>query len=275
MKKYTFLLMIMALGLLSCGDDDKPVVPELDKLTQVICTKEADVVFYAKINYTNDNKIASIDFVDGKNIPFIYVDKKITMMNPEEGVERIEYILGGLVVTDKSVMKKNAFDGKIYTSDNYKYQYSGSSLTGASRTMTWPKEGEEGYESQTFEKEETYAWENSNVVLFTQDKKRIEYKYGTALTPSNFPWRVIPSFNPVGFDAFSPINLLYGNRSRNLPESATYYSLSGEDDTTAKYTYHFTTTGDYITSMTIQEQTSSTDKIAKQNTYEYKFIYSK
>lgn len=267
--------MIMALGLLSCGDDDKPVVPELDKLTQVICTKEADVVFYAKINYTNDDKIASIDFVDGKNIPFIYVDKKITMMNPEEGVERIEYILGGLVVTDKSVMKKNAFDGKIYTSDNYKYQYSGSSLTGASRTMTWPKEGEEGYESQTFEKEETYAWENSNVVLFTQDKKRIEYKYGTALTPSNFPWRVIPSFNPVGFDAFSPINLLYGNRSRNLPESATYYSLSGEDDTTAKYTYHFTTTGDYITGMTIQEQTSSTDKIAKQTTYEYKFIYSK
>ena len=86
MKKYTFLLVIMALGLLSCGDDDKPVVPELDKLTQVICTKEADVVFYAKINYTNDDKIASIDFVDGKNIPFIYVDKKITMMNPEEGV---------------------------------------------------------------------------------------------------------------------------------------------------------------------------------------------
>lgn len=107
-------------------------------------------------------------------------------------------------------------------------------------------------------------------------RQRIEYKYSsTALTPRNFPWRVIPSFNPVGFDAFSPINLLYGNQSRNLPESANSYSLSGDDDTTASYTYHFTTTGDYITGLTIREQISSTDKIAEVNTYEYTFIYSK
>lgn len=274
MKKYTFLFMIMIIGLLSCGDDDKPVVPELDKLSQIICTQGTDVLFFAYINYTNDDKIASIDFVKGNKIPFIYVGEKITMMNPEDGIERIEYTMQGSVIIDKSVKKDNPYNKEVYISDRYDYNYSGSSLTGASRIMKWPQE-EGGYESQTFEKEETYAWENSNVVLFTQDKKRIEYKYGTALTPSNFPWRVIPSFNPVGFDAFSPINLLYGNRSRNLPESATYYSLSGEDDTTAKYTYHFTTTGDYITGMTIQEQTNSTDKIAKQTTYEYKFIYSK
>lgn len=275
MKKYAFLFMIMIVGLLSCGDDDKPVVPELDKLSQITCTKGTDVVFFAYINYTNDDKIASIDFVDGKKIPFIYVDKKITMINPEEGIERIEYTMQGSVIIEKSVKKDNPYNREVYTSDKYDYKYSGSSLTGASRTMTWPKEGGDGYESQIFDKEETYSWENNNVVLFTQDKKRIEYKYGMALTSSNFPWRVIPSFNPVGFDAFSPINLLYGNRSRNLPESATYYSLSGEDDTTANYTYHFTTTGDYITAMTIQEQISSTDKIAETNTYNYTFTYSK
>lgn len=32
MKKYVFLLMVMTLGLLSCGDDDKPVIPDMDKL---------------------------------------------------------------------------------------------------------------------------------------------------------------------------------------------------------------------------------------------------
>lgn len=275
MKKYIFLFMIMIVGLLSCGDDDKPVIPELDKLSQITCFNGTDVVFFAYINYTNDNKIASIDFVNGKKVSFIYVDNKITMINPEEGIERVEYSMQGNVIIDKSVKKDNPYNREVYTSDKYDYRYSGSSLTGASRTMTWPKEGGNGYESQTFKEEETYSWENSNVVLFTQEKKRIEYKYGIALTPPNFPWRVIPSFNPVGFDVFSPINLLYGNRSRNLPESATYYSLSGEDDTTANYTYHFTTTGDYITGMTIQEQISSTDKIAETNTYNYTFTYSK
>nr|WP_129732688.1 DUF5032 domain-containing protein [Parabacteroides goldsteinii] len=275
MKKYAFLFMIMIVGLLSCGDDDKPVVPELDKLSQITCTKGTDVVFFAYINYTNDDKIASIDFVDGKKIPFIYVGEKITMVNPSEDIERIEYIVNGNVIVEKNINKNNPFNNEVYTSDEYKYLYNGSILKSASLKMTWPKEGSSDYESQTFKEEEIYLWENSNVVLFTNEKKRIEYKYGMTLTPSNFPWRVIPSFNPVGFDAFSPINLLYGNRSRNLPESATYYSLSGEDDTTANYTYHFTTTGDYITAMTIQEQISSTDKIAETNTYNYTFTYSK
>lgn len=276
MKKYVFLLVVMTLGLLSCGDDDKPVIPELDKLTKVVCAKGTDVLYFAYINYTDDGKIASMDFVNGKNVPFIYVGDKITMVNPDEDIERIEYLMNGNVIIKKSVNKNNPFNKEVYTSDEYNYLYNGASLTSASLTMKWPKEGESGYESQKFDKEETYIWENGNVTLFTRDKKRIEYKYSsTALTPRNFPWRVIPSFNPVGFDAFSPINLLYGNQSRNLPESANSYSLSGDDDTTASYTYHFTTTGDYITGLTIREQISSTDKIAEVNTYEYTFIYSK
>lgn len=276
MKKYVFLWMIMVVGLLSCGDDDKPVIPELDKLTQVVCTwNGTDVMFFVYIKYTDKGTIASFDFVNGKNIPFIYVDRKITMINPEDDIERIEYILGGNVITEKSVMKNNPWDNKIYASDVYNYFYSGASLTTASRMMKWPKEDGNGYESQTFKADETYAWENGNITLFTQDKKRIEYTYSTALTPRNFPWRVIPSFKPIGFDILSPINQLYGNPCRNLPESAYYYNISGEDDTTAHYTYHFTTTGDYITGMTIREEISTPGAATEENTYEYTFLYSK
>ena len=38
MKKYLFLLLIGAASLTACGDDDDPVVPELNKLTKVSCS---------------------------------------------------------------------------------------------------------------------------------------------------------------------------------------------------------------------------------------------
>ena len=40
MKKYLFLLLIGAASLTACGDDDDPVVPELNKLTKVSCYKD-------------------------------------------------------------------------------------------------------------------------------------------------------------------------------------------------------------------------------------------
>lgn len=55
---------------------------------------------FTYINYTSDDKIASIDLVKGNKIPFIYVDKKITMMNPEDGIERIEYDMRGSVIIE-------------------------------------------------------------------------------------------------------------------------------------------------------------------------------
>lgn len=38
MKKFLSVLLMVA-GLMSCGDDDKPFIPELNKLTSVTCTK--------------------------------------------------------------------------------------------------------------------------------------------------------------------------------------------------------------------------------------------
>lgn len=279
MKKYAFLLMVMTLGLLSCGDDDKPVIPQLNKLTKIVCYKngnaEADAVFSVNINYTNDGDISSMQFANGQKAIFVYVDRKFTVTNIGESNERAEYIMTGNVIGEKYIQKDNPYmNNEVYRSDEYVYKYSGSNLTGASRVMRWPKEGETGYETQAFDKEEAYSWENGNVTLFTQEKKRIEYKYSTALASRNFPWRVIPSFNPVGFEAVSPINLLYGNLNRNLPESAHCYNISGEDNATADYSYQFTSTGEYITSMTIREKINPANGVPQENSYEYIFTYN-
>ena len=40
----------MVAGLMSCGDDDKPFIPELNKLTSVTCTKNGNAFFNANIN---------------------------------------------------------------------------------------------------------------------------------------------------------------------------------------------------------------------------------
>lgn len=274
MKKYVFLFMVMTLGLLSCSDDDKPVIPDMDKLVQVVCTKNgSDMMFTVNVSYKDEGQIVSFDYINGKKIPFIYVDNKITEISPSEDIERVEYLMNGKVIYSKSVMKNNPSNKEIYTSDEYKYQYAGASLVSASLIMKWPKEGGNEYDSQAFPNEETYTWENGNVTLFTREKKRIEYKYSTTLIPRNFPWRVIPSFNPTGFDVLSPINQLYGNPGRNLPESAYSYDISGNDATTAEYTYHYSTTGEYITSMTILEKITPANGAVENNSYEYSFQY--
>ena len=63
MKKYLFLLLIGAASLTACGDDDDPVVPELNKLTKVSCYKDgaSSPLFTADINYTSDGKISNIN----------------------------------------------------------------------------------------------------------------------------------------------------------------------------------------------------------------------
>ena len=48
MKKFLSMLL-MAAGLMSCGDDDKLFIPELNKLTSVTCTKNGNAFFNANI----------------------------------------------------------------------------------------------------------------------------------------------------------------------------------------------------------------------------------
>lgn len=155
MKKFLSVLL-MAAGLMSCGDDDKPFIPELNKLTSVTCTKNGNAVHYAYL-----------------------------------------------------------------------------------------------------------------------PQKEITYEYNSQLRPENFPFRVVNSFQPVGFDVISPLNLLYGKMNQNLPTRAYWYNVSDATDICAEYTFRYTLTGDYITGMTIEEKINPVNgATAENNTYEYEFIYN-
>ncbi|WP_254189038.1 DUF5032 domain-containing protein [Parabacteroides sp. MSK.9.14] len=59
MKKFLSVLLMVA-GLMSCGDDDKPFIPELNKLTSVTCTKNENAFFNANITYDQDKQINRI-----------------------------------------------------------------------------------------------------------------------------------------------------------------------------------------------------------------------
>lgn len=61
MKKFLSMLLV-AVGLVSCGDDDKPYIPELNKLTSVTCTKNGNAFFNADITYDQDKQ--TIGYID-------------------------------------------------------------------------------------------------------------------------------------------------------------------------------------------------------------------
>lgn len=63
MKKFLSVLLMVA-GLMSCGDDDKPFIPELNKLTSVTCTKNGNAFFNANITYDQDKQILRIKLND-------------------------------------------------------------------------------------------------------------------------------------------------------------------------------------------------------------------
>lgn len=88
MKKFLSVLLMVA-GLMSCGDDDKPFIPELNKLTSVTCTKNGNAFFNANITYDQDKQINRIilntegnQFTDN----YIIVDKTISV----SGVKMID-----------------------------------------------------------------------------------------------------------------------------------------------------------------------------------------
>ena len=178
MKKYLFLLLIGAASLTACGDDDDPVVPELNKLTKVSCYKDgaSSPLFTADINYMNDGKISSISFHGDKEFRLFSSDNKYLMIDISTGDELGEYILSGNVITAKNVLRKNSYaSNEVYVSDEYKYGYSGSNLVLTSWVARWPKEDGQGYESEDYREYDKFYWENGNVVTFSRNQDRMEY----------------------------------------------------------------------------------------------------
>ena len=273
MKKYLFLLLIGAASLTACGDDDDPVVPELNKLTKVSCYKDgaSSPLFTADINYMNDGKISSISFHGDKEFRLFSSDNKYLMIDISTGDELGEYILSGNVITAKNVLRKNSYaSNEVYVSDEYKYGYSGSNLVLTSWVARWPKEDGQGYESEDYREYDKFYWENGNVVTFSRNQDRMEYEYSTVERPENYPLRVIGSFSPVGFESVTPLNLLYGIQNRNLPIRAYTYTIPNQSEVKAEYKYTYTTVGDYIMCMTIDENDGGTASSYKY-TFEYNF----
>lgn len=274
MKKYVMGLLIGMIGLTACGDDDQPLTPALNKLTKVSCYKEGDAtpLFEADIHYTSDGKISSINY-DGDRWLFIYVDDKLSVTKVSSDSLVDEYTLSGGVITGHKVSRENpGASNEIYTSDTYTYRYSGSEWIQTSWQTRWPSETGSGYEERDYPEYERYTWENGNAVLYAQslDNREMRYEYGMELAPANFPLRVIGSFSPVDFDAVSPLNLLHGASNRNLPTRAYTYSILDPGVTLSEYTYSYTTVGDYVTAMTIQESGEGQTSLYRY-TFEYNF----
>ena len=164
----------------------------------------------------------------------------------------------------------------VYTAVENRYTYSSNWLKSVSQIIQWPNEDGSGYQVRELGEVDRYSWENGNAVHYAYlPQKEITYEYNSQLRPENFPFRVVNSFQPVGFDVISPLNLLYGKMNQNLPTRAYWYKVSDATDICAEYTFRYTLTGDYITGMTIEEKMNPVNgATAENNTYEYEFIYN-
>ena len=286
MKKLLCMLLV-AVGLVSCGDDDKPYIPELNKLTNVSCTKNGATFFTAEITYKQDQQISRIilnqegyQFTDS----YIIVDKTISVngVKMENGsltspFVHTVYTLKGNVIAQKEEMAENKYmSNTAYTATDNSYVYERNWLKSVSQVIQWPNENGSGYQSRDLGEVDRYTWENGNAIHYAYlPQKEITYEYGSQARPANFPFRVINTFQPVGFDVVSPVNLMYGLMNQNLPTRAYWYNVSEAADICAEYTFRYTMSSDYITGMTIEEKINPVNGVkAESNTYEYTFTYN-
>ena len=286
MKKFLSMLLI-AVGLVSCGDDDKPYVPELNKLTNVTCTKNGNTFFNADITYDQDKQINRIVLNMGGNQytdNYIIVDKTISVsgVKMDNGsltnpfVHTVYKLSGNIIATKEEKSENKYMSNAVYTATESSYTYNSNWLKSVSQIIRWPNENGSGYQTRELGEVDRYSWENGNIVHYAYlPQKEITYEDDSQLRPDNFPFRVVNSFQPVGFDMISPINLMYGKMNLNLPTRAYWYYVSEATDICAEYTFRYTLTGDYITGMTVEEKINPVNgATAENNTYEYTFIYN-
>ena len=257
MRHFSSLMMALALvGLAACGDDDPAVEPApLNLLTRITCAQEgqANTVFSATVDYNTDGTLSGIDFAGNTRRAFIQSDDKFLVTETRTGFKEAEYTLSGGMIARQEVFKENEkVANEIYVSDTYDYQYTGSSLTAIGWTTRWPRESGEGYEERVYPLSDIFTWEGGNVTRYTRDKEEMAYVYGPLTRPENFPLRPLATFDLLGFDFVSPINLLYGTLNRQLPERAYSYSVLDPGTYRQEYRFSYTFMGSYITAMDVE-----------------------
>jgi hypothetical protein len=275
MKKCVCLMLILVIGLISCGEDDKPSLPKLNKLTKITCKKNgADFPEYSlDIIYNQDGNVSKITTSKG-TFNLIYTGNKISVIDASN-VHTEDFQMSGNVVVNKQEWAINEYvPNAEYVKNEYRYKYDRSNLTEADWIFQRPLE-EGGYKKNEPVSLDKYTWTNGNVTVYQYlPRDEVSYTYGSQLCPANFPFRVLNTLRPITPDLVNPLNSLYGTSNRNLPESASRYSL-GESKNGAEYTFRYQTVGDYITGMVITEDIKSVEGLdAGQNTYEYSFVYN-
>ena len=275
MKKCVCLMLILVIGLISCGDDDKPSLPKLNKLTKITCKKNgADFPEYSlDIIYNQDGNVSKIMTSKG-TFNLIYTGNKISVIDASN-VHTEDFQMSGNVVVNKQEWAINEYvPNAEYVKNEYRYKYDRSNLTEADWIFQRPLE-EGGYKKNDPVSLDKYTWTNGNVTVYQYlPRDEVSYSYGSQLCPANFPFRVLNTLRPITPDLVNPLNSLYGTSNRNLPESASRYLL-GESKNGAEYTFRYQTVGDYITGMVITEDIKSVEGLdAGQNTYEYSFVYN-
>ena len=275
MKKCVCLMLILVIGLISCGDDDKPSLPKLNKLTKITCKKNgADFPEYSlDIIYNQDGNVSKITTSKG-TFNLIYTGNKISVIDASN-VHTEDFQMSGNVVVNKQEWAINEYvPNAEYVKNEYRYKYDRSNLTEADWIFQRPLE-EGGYKKNEPASLDKYTWTNGNVTVYQYlPRDEVSYSYGSQLCPANFPFRVQNTLRPITPDLVNPLNSLYGTSNRNLPESASRYLL-GESKNGVEYTFRYQTVGDYITGMVITEDIKSVEGLdAGQNTYEYSFVYN-
>ncbi|RHR37258.1 DUF5032 domain-containing protein [Parabacteroides sp. AF18-52] len=275
MKKSVCLMLMLLIGLVSCGDDDKPSIPKLNKLTKITCKKNGvDFPEYSlDITYNQDGNVSKMTTSKG-TFNLIYTDNKISMIDASN-VHTEDYQINGNVIVNRQEWAVNEYTpSEVYVKNEYRYKYNRSNLTETDWVFQRPLE-EGGYKKNDPVALDKYTWSGGNVTVYQYlPRDEVNYTYGSQLCPANFPFRALSTLRPVTPDLVNPLNSLYGALNRNLPESASRYQL-GESKNNAEYTFRYQTVGDYITSMIITEDIKSVDgSEAGQNTYEYSFTYN-
>ncbi|MCD8269362.1 MAG: DUF5032 domain-containing protein [Parabacteroides sp.] len=271
MKKNVFLILILVIGLVSCGDDDKPVVAKMNKLTKVTCKKNGTEYpdYSLDISYNQDGNVSKIVTSRG-TFNLIYTGNKVSVINGSN-MHTEDFQLSGKVVLTKDEWAVNEYvPNEEYIKNQYNYKYSGSNLSETDWVFQRPLE-EGGYKKNTPVSVDKYTWQNGNVVTYAYlPRDEVSYTYATQVRPENFPFRVVNTLQPVTPDLVSPLNTLYGTMNRYLPVSASRYQL-GESKESAEYSFSYMLVGDYVTGMTIREKISGS---SDETTYEYAFTYN-
>lgn len=267
--KYVLASMLMATTLLlaSCGDDDHPIIPKMKKITKIACTQEGTSASWnMDISYQNGDLYRLLYSSSGMESDdtnyselYQYSGNTITVTRFIGTVPDINrtYTCSGSVIT------KEEEKSDSQTENDYVYSYRGKELISIKQTIR-------NSLTETTTIPYAFTWETpGNMALFVYNNTtQLRFTYGSSVHPENFPLKAMKTVDLTDKSFLDPVNLFFSATSYNLPVQAQLVEvLSGTIQAT--YTFDYTTTGDYITDMTM----TVTDHTHGMRTFKYTFTY--